>query len=210
MLLNSKTLSGWTLFSLIAVPMSLTIVLAMVTTDLSTATGVSSLLQLSVRCAVPWLYLTIAASSIHRLFASEFSRWLLRNRRIVGLCFAAGMAWQLVFILWLVTRHWGYYADEVYLFADVAVQLPGYAFLIAMVLTSFRPMRRKLSPRQWRVLHKTGIYFLWGTAWSTYWYELYYYEDIQIIDYVFYWAGFLAWGTRVIAWSRQRWQPVAG
>ncbi len=43
---------------------------------------------------------------------------------------------------------------------------------------------------------------------STYWYELYYYEDIQIIDYVFYWAGFLAWSTRIVAWSRARWQPV--
>ncbi len=166
------------------------------------------MLQLSVRCSVPWLYLAFAASSIHMLFPSEFSRWLLRNRRIIGLCFAAGMAWQLAFILWMVTGYWGYYVDEVYLFSDVAVQIPGYVFLIAMTLTSFRPVRRKLSAKQWRTLHKGGIYFLWGTVWSTYWYELYYYGDIQIIDHVFYWAGFAAWGTRMLAWSKKRWQPV--
>ena len=207
-MLNSNALNGWSLFSLITVPISLTLVMAMATADLSSATGVSSLLQLSVRCSVPWLYVAFAASSIHMLFSTEFSRWLLRNRRIFGLCFAAGMAWQLTFILWMLIVHWGYYVDEVYLFADVAVQLPGYVLLIAMALTSFRPVRRKLSPKQWRTLHKGGIYFLWGVVWSTYWYELYYYEDIQIIDYVFYWAGFLAWSTRIVAWSRERWQPM--
>ena len=210
MVLKSKFLNGWGLFSLITFPISFAVVVAMATTDLSSATGVSSLLQLSVRCSVPWLYLAFAASSIHMLLSNEFSRWLLRNRRVIGLCFAAGMAWQLTFILWMLTSHWGYYVGEVFLFADVAVQIPGYVFLIAMAVTSFMPVRRRLSPKQWRTLHKGGIYFLWGTVWSTYWYELYYYEDIQIIDYVFYWSGFLAWGTRIIAWSRERWQPVMG
>ena len=85
-------LNGWGLFSLITVPISFAVVVAMATTDLSSATGVSSLLQLSVRCSVPWLYLAFAASSIHMLLSNEFSRWLLRNRRAIGLCFAAGMA----------------------------------------------------------------------------------------------------------------------
>jgi hypothetical protein len=208
--LKSKFLNGWGLFSLITVPISFAVVVAMATTDLSSATGVSSLIQLSVRCSVPWLYLAFAASSIHMLLSNEFSRWLLRNRRVIGLCFAAGMAWQLTFILWMLTSHWGYYMDEVYLFADLAVQIPGYVFLIAMAVTSYMPVRRRLSREQWRTLHKGGIYFLWGTVWSTYWYELYYYEDIQIVDYVFYWSGFLAWGTRIIAWARKRWQPVMG
>jgi hypothetical protein len=207
-MLKSRALNGWSLFSLITVPMSLAVTMATTTADLSSAEGVSSMLQLSVRCSVPWLYLAFSASSIHMLFPSEFSRWLLRNRRIIGLCFAAGMAWQLAFILWMVTGYWGYYVDEVYLFSDVAVQIPGYVFLIAMTLTSFRPVRRRLSAKQWRTLHKGGIYFLWGTVWSTYWYELYYYGDIQIVDYVFYWAGFVAWGTRSLAWSKKRWQPV--
>ncbi len=207
-MLNNRVLNGRSLFALITVPISLVIVMAMTTADLSSATGISSLLQLSVRCSVPWLYLAFAASSLHLLLSNEFSRWLLRNRRILGLSFAAGMAWQLTFILWMVTGYWGYYVEEVYLFADVVVQIPGYVFLIAMAVTSFRPVRRKLSPKQWRTLHKTGIYFVWGTVWSTYWYELYYYEDIQVIDYVYYWAGFLAWSTRIIAWGRTHWQPV--
>jgi len=97
-----------------------------------------------------------------------------------------------------VVNGWG-------LLSDIVIQIPGYVFLIAMTLTSFMPVRRKLSSKQWRTLHTTSIYFLWGTVWSTYWYELYYYDDIQLIDYIiYYWTGFIAWGLCLLAWSRQR------
>ena len=209
-ILQGKVVNGWRLYSLITVPICLVVVIAMTRVDLSNAEGISSLIRLSVRCSVPWLYLAFAASSLRVLFPGAFSRWLMRNRRILGLCFAAGMAWQLVFILWMVTRFWGYYVDEVYVFSDIAVQIPGYLFLIAMTTTSFMPVRRKLSPNQWRALHKTGIYFLWGTVWSTYWYELFYYENIQSIDYIYYWAGFIAWGVRACAWSEKRLRLAPG
>ncbi len=119
------------------------------------------------------------------------------------------MAWQLLFILWMVMGYWGYYAREVYVLEDVVVQVPGYLFLFAMTLTSFPRWRSKLSARQWRMLHKSGIYFLWATVWTTYWYELYYYDDRQFIDYVFYCAGLAAWGFRVVAWSKKRWVLAA-
>jgi hypothetical protein len=202
-ILKSKAVNGWSLFSLIMLPMCLIIAFALTRIDLASADDISSMIQVSVRCSVPWLYLAFAASSLQSLSPSAFSRWLMRNRRIVGLCFAGGMAWQLTFILWMVTAHWSYYVEDVYLFTDIMVQIPGYLFLIAMTSTSFMPVRRKLSGMQWRMLHKLGIYFLWGTVWSTYWYELYYYDDIQLIDYIYYWGGFIAWALRVGAWSKQ-------
>ena len=209
MILHYKPFNGWGLFSLITIPISLAVIMRMVPLDMFTARDISSVIQFSVRCSVPWLYLAFAASSLVVLFPGEISRWVLRNRRYIGLCFAAAMAWQLTFIVWMVTSHWSYYIAEVYLFSDVVVQIPGYLFLIAMTVTSFRPGRRMLSGQQWRTLHKTAIYFLWGTVWSTYWYELYYYNDIQFIDYLFYWAGFIAFGLRVAAWSQKRWTLAA-
>ena len=206
MILNSKWLNGWNLFLLIAVPISVAVVVKMSALDMSSARDISSMIQFSVRCSVPWLYLAFAASSIFAVFPGQFGRWLLRNRRYVGLCFAAGMAWQLTFILLMVSGHWTYYTEEVYSFEDIVVQVPGYLLLGAMTVTSFRPGRQLLSGRQWRILHKSSIYFLWGTVWSTYWYELYYYGDIQLIDYMFYWAGIVAWGFRLWAWSSERWQ----
>jgi hypothetical protein len=206
-LLKSKLINGWSLFWLITAPISLAIVFTMTRVDLSSAEGVSSMIQLSVRCAVPWLFLAFAASSLQVVFPGSFSRWLLRNRKIIGLCFAAAMAWQLTFILWLVGIHTEYYVNDVYVLSDVVEGVVGYAFLIAMVLTSFKFGRSLLSPRQWKLLHTSGIYWLWVYAWSVYWFNLFYYESPAVfIDYVYYWGGLLAWGLRMLAWTKKRWK----
>ena len=133
----TKIINGWNLFWLITVPISLVMVLTMIRTDLSSAEGVSSMIQLAVRCAVPWLYLAFAASSLQVVFPGTFSRWLLRNRSKIGLCFAAAMGWQLFFILWLVGMHTEYYVNDVYVLSDAVEGVVGYAFLIAVVVTSF-------------------------------------------------------------------------
>jgi len=201
---RSKLLNSWGLFALIVIPMCIAAVIAMTRVDLSSPLGVSAMIQFSVRLAVPWLFVAFAASSLVVVLPGDLSRWLLRNRRIIGFCFAAGMAWQLFFILWMVTGFWDYYIEEAYSYFDLAEQVPGYLILIAMTITSFRFGRSKLSARQWKNLHKGGIYFLWGVVWSTYWFELFYYEDIQVIDHAYYWAGFAAWGARMLAWSKKR------
>jgi hypothetical protein len=200
-----KAFNGWRLWALITVPMSLAVMAMMTAKDLSRPTEVSSMIQFSVRCSVPWLYLAFAASSLKILLPGPFSLWALRNRRNLGLCFASGMGWQLFFIIWMMTGYWSYYVEDVYLFSDIVVQVPGYLFLFAMTLTSFRGPRRRINPRHWKWLHKIGIYFLWATVWTTYWYELYYYDDRQLIDYIYYWAGLLAYVSRVAAWSKLRW-----
>ena len=202
--LDSKLFNSWGLFALVVIPMSIAAATAMTRVDLSSGLGVSAMIQFTVRLAVPWLFIAFAASSFAVVFPGSFSRWLLRNRRIIGLCFAAGMAWQLFFILWMVIGFWDYYLAVDYNYFDLAEQVPGYLVLIAMTVTSFPFGRSKLSARQWKILHKGGLYFLWGVVWSTYWFELYYYEDIQVIDYVYYWAGFAAWGMRMLAWSKKR------
>jgi hypothetical protein len=203
-ILKSKALNGWGLFALIVIPMCVAAAVAMTRVDLSSALGVSTMITLSVRLAVPWLFIAFAASSLVVLFPGSISRWLLRNRRIIGLCFAAGFAWQLFFILWLVIGFWDYYIAEVYSYFVFVDQIPPYLLLIAMVLTSFRFGRSKLNARQWKILHKVGIYFAWGVVFSAYWYELFYYDDIQPIDYVYYWMGIGAWAARMAAWTKKR------
>jgi len=159
-------INSWRLFWLITTPISLLMVLAMTRADLSSAAGVSSMIQLAARSAVPWLFLAFAASSLTVVFPGAFSRWLLRNRKIIGLCFASAMAWQLFFILWLVGIHTDYYVNDVYVLSDVVEGVIGYAFLIAMVLTSFKFGRSRLTPKQWKLLHTGGIYWFWIYAWS--------------------------------------------
>jgi hypothetical protein len=67
-LLKNRALNGWSLFPLITVPICASVLTAMARADLSSAAEISSMIQLSVRCSVPWLYLAFAATSIQALF----------------------------------------------------------------------------------------------------------------------------------------------
>jgi DMSO/TMAO reductase YedYZ heme-binding membrane subunit len=203
--LKNKAINEWRLFWLISAPISIIMIIAMLQIDSWSGPSVSSMIQLSVRSAVPWLFIAMSASSLQLLFPGVFSRWLLRNRKIIGLIFASAMAWQLFFILWLVTIYNEYYIGEVYVLRDAIEGVVGYLFLIAMVLTSFNFGRKRLKPKSWRLLHKSGIYFLWAYAFSVYWWALFYYPNPVGIDYVYYWTGFLAWSLRAAAWRKKRW-----
>ena len=202
-LFNNPLLNHWKLFFVVSGLISLSTVLTAAQLDLSTAESISSMIKYTVRCAVPVLFLVFLASSLQVVLPSLFSRWLARNRKFLGLCFASAMAWQALFILWLVNIHSHYYAKEVYNLSDTIEGAGGYLFLLAMVATSFEFGRSRLTVKQWRNLHKAGIYYLWAYAWSVYWYELYYYGTLEFIDYVFYWFGFGAWGLRILAWSKK-------
>ena len=191
--------SDWMPLAMMSVVIGSAVIWELNTIQTIDGPAVSAMIQYSVWWSVPWLYLAFATSAIRSLFPGDISTWLMRYRRFFGLCFSVGMTWQLTFIIWLVFGFTDYYMNEVYLLADIIVQIPGYIFLIAMSVTSFYSVRRSMNPKHWVLLHKVGIYFLWQTVWSTYWYELYYYDDIQKIDYIYYWIGFLVFILRPLA-----------
>ena len=207
-LLAHKTINKWRLFWLIAIPMFITIVVTMMGTDMSTASGVSSMIGFSVRLAVPFIFLVVAASSMQILFPGSFSKWWLRNRKYIGMCFAVAMSWQGLFIFIMSYFFRDYYFENVYLFRDELEGSIGYIFLPAMVVTSFHFGRKHLSAKQWKLLHKSGIYFLWAYPFSTYWWSLSYYQNPVPLDYVYYWCGFLAFAVRIAAWGKQRRQAM--
>lgn len=203
--LKSNAINAWGLFCLISIPMSIAIAVELAATDLSTGDGVSHMIAYSVRFAVPFIFLVVAASSVKILFPHPFSMWLLRNRKYLGLCFAVAMAWQGLFIFMMSNFFRDYYYADVYLLRDELEGSVGYIFLAAMVLTSFHFGRKHLSQRQWKSIHKTGIYFLWAYPFSVYWWNSsYYYGPPAPIDYVFYWSGFAAFALRIAAWGKQR------
>jgi DMSO/TMAO reductase YedYZ heme-binding membrane subunit len=206
--LKSKAINGWRLFWLFSVPISLAIVIEMLGTDISTGPGVSTMIGYSVRFAVPFIFLVVAASSVQILFPGPFPMWWLRNRKYLGLCFAVAMAWQGTFILIMSVFFRDYYFEDIYLLRDELEGSIGYIFLPAMVVTSFHFGRKHLSSTQWKLLHRSAIYFLFAYPFSVYWWNLSYYENPQPIDYVFYWSGFLAFTARIAAWGKKRRQAA--
>jgi DMSO/TMAO reductase YedYZ heme-binding membrane subunit len=202
--LKNKAINGWRLFWLISIPISLVIVIKLMGTDMSTGHGVSTMIGFSVRFAVPFIFLVVAASSVQILFPGPFPMWWLRNRKYLGLCFAVAMAWQGSFIFMMSIFFRDYYFEDIYLLRDELEGSIGYIFLPAMVVTSFDFGRKYLSPKQWELIHKGGIYFLFAYPFSVYWWNLFYYENPEPIDYVFYWSGFLAFAVRIVAWGKKR------
>jgi hypothetical protein len=206
--LKLRAINEWTLFWLLSIPMSIAMVLGMLRTDLFAASGVTHMISFSVRWAVPLIYLVTAASALHALFPGPLSMWLLRNRKYIGLCFAVAMAWQGLFIFLISNFHREFYFEEIFLLRDELEGSTGYIFLAAMVATSFDFGRRHLSAKQWKLLHRSGVYFLWAYPFSVYWWDLFYYPDPEPIDYVFYWGGFLAFALRIAAWGKKRKQAA--
>jgi hypothetical protein len=206
--LKNKAINAWRLFWLISLPMSVVMVIAMMGVDMSTGAGVSTMIGFSVRWAVPFIYLVVAASAVQILFPGPFPMWWLRNRKYIGLCFAVAMAWQGVFIFMMSNFFREYYYEDIYLMRDELEGSVGYIFLSAMVVTSFHFGRKYLTQKQWRLLHKSGIYFLWAYPFSVYWWNLSYYENPEPIDYVFYWSGFIAFVLRIAAWGKKRLQAA--
>lgn len=207
-LLQSKRLNDWPLFFLFFGFISLAMFGYMLKQDMSTPLGISKLIQASVRFSVPFLFLAFASSSIAAHVPKPLKRWLTRNRRYFGLGFAAGFGWQLFFILWLYFGHHGYFMEEVFTSRKslVIYRLGPYTFLVAMTITSFFPVRRKMNRKVWHVIHWIGIYYLWWDLELTYWEEIYSYPNIppDTIDYIYCTLGGLAYLARVGEWTRIR------
>lgn len=164
----------------------------------------------SVRWAVPFIYLVIAASAVQILFPSPLSMWLIRNRKYLGLVFAVAMAWQGLGIFVVSTFMRDYYFAEIYAFRDELEGTIGYVFLGALTITSFKIGSRFVTADQWKLIHKAGVIFLWAYPFSVYWWNLFYYPYLdgysapRLIDYLFYAGGFAAFGLRLTAWGKMR------
>jgi methionine sulfoxide reductase heme-binding subunit len=153
-------LRRWRLFWTLAIVISIAIALKLPAVDLRTDLGWLLMIQRAVKCALPFFVVAISASSLAQLFPSAFTRWLLGNRRYIGLAFAFGMGVHFSLILWLVGPR-GFRGLHL---VPTVIDLIGAAFLAAMTITSFPRLSRWLSASGWRRLHKTGVYVIWSVA----------------------------------------------
>jgi len=190
-----KLLDSWRLFRLLAFAISTAICIALPSTDFQSARGTEFIVLYSVRCALPFFIVAFTASSLAILWPSQSTRWLLSNRRYIGLAFAFGMGWHLTFVAYTTFR-FGNRLNRTVTMLD----LIGLAFLLALTLTSFRRIAHRLSPAIWRRLHKTGVYAIWLLA--TYIYLVRAHGDADLFDIAALSIFVAAWLLRAAAWTR--------
>lgn len=192
----SQSLRSWRLFWLLATAVSVANCLALPHSDFRTASGRESIIQFSVRCALPFFLAAFTASSFVTLWPNRNTRWLMSNRRYFGLAFAFGMVWHLSFVGYS-TFFFGNRLNA----TSLALDGIGLIFLLVMTLTSFRTVARHLSLANWRRVHKTGIYAIWLLA--TYIY-LEAARGGDLTHKVLFVVLMLAWLLRFAAWLRAR------
>src|SRR5262249_48131203 len=110
--------------------------------------------------------------------------------------FAFGMAWHFAFVAYFMAS----FGNRLRWF-DLTLDIIGACFLLAMTLTSFRRFSRYLSLKNWRRLHKIGIYTLWLVP--LLFFLDYYVEQRQPYWLVLFGVLLAAVWLRVLAWRRR-------
>ena len=121
--------------------------------------GVRMVIRFTALTSLLFFCLAFGAAALARLWPNAWTRWLRRNRRYLGVTFAASHAIHAIAIgCFAVMDPTGYAAATniaSYIFGGI-----GYAFIIAMAATSFDRTAQAIGARGWRLLHLTGGYYL--------------------------------------------------
>lgn len=139
------------------------------------------------------------AAALHRLWPGPFTRWQRRNRRYLGLAFAASHATHAVAIVTLAVLQPAAFHEH----TREMNPIPGliaYAFVLAMAATSFDRTAAWLGRRAWQVLHTVGSLYIWGAFLNAF--------LVRARHAPGYWLpvalAVVAMALRVVAWARRR------
>jgi methionine sulfoxide reductase heme-binding subunit len=157
--------------------------------------AMGAVLRFTARTSFAFYLAAFAAAPLAALDPAPLFRWLRANRRYLGVSFAVSHAVHLVAIVRLGLLHPGLYDPVTLILGGL-----GFVFLAAMAATSFNATTRRLGPRAWKALHKTGMYYLGFVFIATF--------AGRIAErplYVFFpLVFFAAWALRVFVFIRLR------
>ena len=122
--------------------------------------GVRMVIRFTARSSLMLFCLAFGAGALARLWPNAWTRWQRRNRRYLGVAFAASHGIHAIAIACFAAMDpldfMPATSSASYVFGGI-----GYAFIIAMTATSFDRTAAATGPRAWRILHLCGGYYLW-------------------------------------------------
>lgn len=113
------------------------------------------LTRLTARSSCILFLLAFIASAWQKLKPSQVSRWLIQNRRYFGLSMAISHGFHALAIAGVAVL-----TSENMVRDNFSANV-GYVFILLMTITSFKRPATILGKRNWKILHKLGIYYLW-------------------------------------------------
>jgi sulfoxide reductase heme-binding subunit YedZ len=117
--------------------------------------GVRMVVRFTARTSLMFFCLAFSAAALARPWPNGWTRWQRRNRRYLGVTFAASHGLHAIAIVLFAEMAPADFAAATsaasYIFGSI-----GYGFIILMVATSFDRTASMIGPRAWRILHLTG------------------------------------------------------
>ena len=149
---------GWRLFAVLAVTLvALSVWIAGMRGF--EVDGVRMVIRFTARTSLFFFCLAFSAAALARLWPNAWTRWQRRNRRSLGVTFAASHGIHAIAIAAFAVMDLPGYAAATslasYIFGGI-----GYAIIIAMAATSFDRTAKAIGASAWRRLHLIGGYYL--------------------------------------------------
>jgi hypothetical protein len=122
--------------------------------------GLRVVIRSTARTSLVLFALAFSAAAMAELIPGSVTRWQRRNRRYLGVSFAVSHAIHLAALIALARTD----ADLFWTLtnpATIALAGTAYVLLAAMTATSFDRTASWLGPRQWRLLHLVGGWYIW-------------------------------------------------
>jgi DMSO/TMAO reductase YedYZ heme-binding membrane subunit len=158
---NSRSqIAGWPIVGWVTVIL-IGLIAALLAINGTGEEGLRSVIRATAQTSLVLFLAAFVASAWQRIRRSAASRWLLANRRYVGVSFAVSHALHLAFIIALANTAAFRRDDEIETTTLIFGGL-GYVFIAAMAATSFDRTAAWIGRRAWRRLHTVGAYYVWA------------------------------------------------
>jgi DMSO/TMAO reductase YedYZ heme-binding membrane subunit len=196
--LGPSILEGWRLTAVAAVAIA-AIAASILLIGALSEEAIRLALRTTARASLVLFLAAFTASATRRLWPNPFTRWQRRNRRYLGVAFAASHAIHAAMIISLAVLQPLAFHEHTQRMTPIPGSI-GYLFILAMTVTSFDRTAAWLSRRAWNLLHTAGAFYLWFIFLATF--------VSRALRMPGYWLPaalvVTAMVVRVVAWRRQR------
>ena len=149
-----SSFSGWKIVYFSALIIGTIFVILLVFNGINEA-SIRLVIRATARNSCILFVAAFIASSLYKIWPGKISKWLLKNRRYLGISLAVSHTYHAIanICLLVITSGAAYKSDP--------GGTLGYIFLIAMTVTSFDRAASLIGKTAWKLLHTVGMYYLW-------------------------------------------------
>ncbi len=124
--------------------------------------------RFTMRACMLLFVITFATSSLKYFFKSDFTKWLMRNRRYLGIAFAMAFFMHFTAIMLRGVMFPEDFGNKLS-FSSTISALPLIATVFLLTVTSSNRVIRRMHPKLWKYLHLVGCYYIYARLFGAYW-----------------------------------------